>query len=244
MSGRIVTHPGAGITVEAEAAFGLLEPTPIVRGAFLSFLAYFLTPAGLVAIGALDASVVFFLPLGIDFAAILMSARKPEWFWLYALLATIGSTLGSGGTYWIGKKIGEKGLSRFVSERQLQRVKARLDRGAFVVAALGVVPPPFPFTAFVLGAGAFELRMWAFFVWLVLARLLRFGFETALAAYYGSQIIRWMKTPMFKTVVGGFIVIVVIGTIASAVVVWRKAKSDTAASPRPPRTARAATRPR
>ena len=213
-----------------------------MRGAFLSFLGYFLTPAGLVAIGALDASIVFFLPLGIDFAAILMAARKPEWFWMYALLATVGSTLGSAGTYWIGQKIGEKGLSRFVSERQLQRVTARLDRGAFVVGALGVVPPPFPFTVFVLGAGAFELRSSAFFLWLVLSRVVRFVCETALAAHYGSQIIRWMKTPMFETIVGGFIGIVVIGTIASAAVLWRKAKSDRAASPRHRRTARAATR--
>lgn len=226
------------------AAFDLLEPTLIVRGAFFSFLGYFLTPAGLMAIGILDASVVFYLPLGVDFVAIIMTARKPEWFWLYAILATIGSTMGSAGTYWVGKKIGEKGLARFVKERQVQRMKARLDRGALVVAALGAIPPPFPFTAFVLGAGAFELRLWAFFVWLVIARLLRFVCETALAAHYGSQIIRWMKTPVFETIVGGFIVLVVIGTIASSVVLWRKAKSDSAASPRRRRTARAAARPR
>lgn len=226
------------------AAFDLLESTLIVRGAFFSFLGYFLTPAGLVAIGILDASVVFYLPLGVDFVAIIMTARKPEWFWLYAILATIGSTLGSAGTYWVGKKIGEKGLARFVKERQVQRMKARLDRGAFVVAALGAIPPPFPFTAFVLGAGAFELRLWAFFLWLALARLLRFVCETALAAHYGSRIIRWMKTPMFETIVGGFIVLVVIGTIVSSAVLWQKAKSDSAASPRRRRTARAAARPR
>ena len=213
-----------------------------MRSAFFSFIGYFLTPAGLVAIGILDASVVFYLPLGVDFVAILMTARRPEWFWLYAVLATIGSTLGSAGTYWVGKKIGDKGLARFVKERQVQRMKARLDRGAFVVAALGAIPPPFPFTAFVLGAGAFEVRSWTFFAWLALARVIRFACETALASYYGSQIIRWMKTPLFETIVGAFIVLVVIGTIASAVVLWQKAKSDTAATPRRRRMARAASR--
>ena len=41
--------------------------------------------------GALDSSLIFFLPLGIDFAVIILAARKPELFWLYALLATAGS---------------------------------------------------------------------------------------------------------------------------------------------------------
>lgn len=213
-----------------------------MRAAFFSFLAYFLTPAGLVAIGILDASVVFYLPLGVDFVAILMTARKPEWFWLYALLATVGSTLGSAATYWVGWKIGEKGLSRFVKEHQVERLKARLDRGAFVVAALGVIPPPFPFTPFVLSAGAFEMSQWAFFAWLVLARLLRFACETALTSHYGSQIIRWMKTPMFEMIVGGFIVLAVVGTVASAVIMWRSATRGRGASPPRRHTARAATR--
>jgi membrane protein YqaA with SNARE-associated domain len=195
-----------------------------VRAAFLSFLAYFLTPAGLVVIGVLDASMLFFLPLGVDVVTIIMAARKPEWSWLYALLATIGSTIGSASTYWVGRKIEEKGASRFVSERQLQRIKARLDRGAFVVGALGAVPPPFPFTAFVLGAGAFELAPWAFFGWLALARVVRFGCETALASYYGTRIVNWMKTPMFEMIIGGLIVLAVVGTIVSGVMVWRSAR--------------------
>ena len=213
-----------------------------MRAAFFSFLGYFLTPAGLVAIGILDASVVFYLPLGVDFVAILMTARKPELFWLYALLATVGSTLGSAGTYWVGKKIGEKGLSRFVKEREVERLKARLDRGAFVVAALGVIPPPFPFTPFVLSAGAFEVNGWAFFAWLALARVVRFACETALTSHYGSQIIQWMKTPVFETIVGGFIVVAFFGTIASGVLMWRSAKRGSGASPPRRHTVRAATR--
>ena len=60
-----------------------------MRGLFYSLLGYFLTPAGLVLLGALDSSMMFFLPLGIDFIVILLTARKPELFWLYAILATV-----------------------------------------------------------------------------------------------------------------------------------------------------------
>lgn len=206
-----------------------------MRGWFLSFLGYFLTPVGLVLMGALDASMVFFLPLGIDFVVIIMSARQPDLFWLYALLATLGSVAGAAGTFWIGKEAGEKGLSRFVSPRRLERVKARVDRGAIVLAALAIIPPPFPFTPFVLAAGALGMRVWAFFPALAAVRVLRFGAEAALASYYGSQILRWMKTPTFKTFVGALIVLALVGTVISAIALVRGSKSRSGSATSPPR---------
>lgn len=197
-----------------------------MRALFFSVLGYFLTPAGIVFMGILDASMVFFLPLGIDFVVIIMTARKPELFWLYALLATLGSVIGAAGTFWIGKKAGEAGLSRFVRPKRLERVKARVSRGGAVVAALGLIPPPFPFTPFVLASGALGMAAWSFFVPLAAVRAFRFGVEAALAHRYGSQILRWMKTPTFQTVVGVFIALAVIGTIASAVVLIRESRGS------------------
>ena len=192
-----------------------------MRAAFFAFLGYFLTVPGIVVMGVLDASMVFFLPLGIDFVVILMTARKPEWFWLYAFLATVGSVIGAAGTYWIGKKAGEKGLARFVSARRLAHVKARVSRGTLVVAGLALIPPPFPFTPFVLVGGALGMNPWSFFGALAVVRLFRFGVEGALAHRYGTQIVRWMNTPTFQTVVGVFIGLALIGTIVSAVVLVR-----------------------
>ena len=217
-----------------------------MRAFFFSILGYFLTPAGIVLMGALDASLVFFLPLGIDFVVIVMTARQPELFWLYALLATAGSLAGAAGTYWIGKKAGEKGLTRFVSPRRLDRVKERVSGGAAVMAGLALIPPPFPFTPFVLASGALGMNPWAFFGALAGARLFRFGVEGALAYRYGSQILRWMKTPTFQAVVGIIIVLAVIGTIVSAVVAIRssRVRSGSGGSPPPRRRTRAATDPR
>jgi len=195
-----------------------------MRAFFFSILGYFLSPLGIVFMGALDASMVFFLPLGIDFVVIIMAARNPDTFWLYALLATAGSLLGAAGTFWVGKKAGEKGLSRYVSPRRLKRVRARVDSGAFVVAAMALIPPPFPFTPFVLVSGALGMKPWSFFTALAGARALRFGVEAALASHYGSGILRWMKTPTFQMVVGVFIALAVVGTIVSAVLVWRGSK--------------------
>ena len=143
-----------------------------MRAFFYSLLGYFLTPWGIVLMGALDSSLIFFLPLGIDFAVIILAARKPELFWLYAILATVGSIIGAMVTFWIGRKVGEHGLTRLMKPSRLERVRHRVSQHAGVgVAALAIIPPPFPFTAFVLASGAFGGNPWTFFTTLAGVRL-------------------------------------------------------------------------
>lgn len=201
-----------------------------MRSLFNSLLSYFLTPGGLLLMGVLDSSVVFFLPLGIDFVVIILAARKPELFWLYALLATIGSIIGASITFWIGRKIGEAGLSRMLKPSTLKRVEQRVrsKRAAVTVAALGIIPPPFPFTAFLLTSGACRINPWRFLTSLAAVRLARFAIEAGLAAYYGRGILRWMQSGTFTAAVITLSVLAAIGTVISAVSVYRSAKSGSA----------------
>ena len=193
-----------------------------MRAFFYSLLGYFLTPWGIVLMGALDSSLIFFLPLGIDFAVIILSARKPELFWLYALLATVGSLLGAMVTFWIGRKVGEHGLTLLVKPSRLERVRNRVSHHAGVgVAALGIIPPPFPFTAFVLASGAFGCNRWTFFSTLAGVRLVRFLAEGALAAVYGRRILLWMQSTVFEVIVGILIGLAIIGTIVSGIALYR-----------------------
>lgn len=195
--------------------------------AFLdSLLGSFLTPGGLIVLGALDSSLIFFLPLGIDFAVVILAARRNELFWLYALLAAAGSLAGAAVTYWIGRAAGDRGLARLVPAPRLERIKRRVNHQAAVhVALLGLIPPPFPFTAFVLASGAVAANPWKFFGVLGGIRLLRFGVEAGLAARYGRRILSWMDSLVFEVVVGALIVAAVGGTIVSAVAVYRGAAS-------------------
>jgi membrane protein YqaA with SNARE-associated domain len=198
-----------------------------VRALFHSFLGYFLTPPGVVVLAALDSSMVFFLPLGIDFVVILLAARKPEMFWLYALLATVGSIIGAAGTFWIGRKVGEHGLARFLKASRLKRVQERVGTSAaMTVAALAIIPPPFPFTAFVLTSGAARVNAWTFFVTLAGVRILRFLGEGALAARYGRGIIGWMQSTTFTVTVGIMAGIAIIGTIVSCIALYRSTKRE------------------
>lgn len=203
-----------------------------MRSLFVSLLGYFLTPGGLVLMAALDSSLVFFLPLGIDFAVIVLSAREPARFWVYAVLATLGSVVGAGVTFWIGRRVGHRGLEKLVKPSRLRRVEERVGHGAGIsVGALAVIPPPFPFTAFVLATGALRASPWSFFTTLAVVRLVRFMAEGALAARYGRRILTWMESTVFEVVVGVLIVLAIAGTAASAVAVWR---STHGAGPRSP----------
>jgi membrane protein YqaA with SNARE-associated domain len=199
-----------------------------MRSFFHSVLGYFLTPGGLFLMAALDSSLIFFLPLGIDFAVIVLAARKSELFWLYALIATAGSVVGAAFTFWIGHTIGEHGLTRLIKPSRLKRVQQRVgDSAAVSVAALGIIPPPFPFTAFVLTSGAAQVNVRTFLTTLAGVRLLRFQLEAALAARYGRRILGWMQTPAFEAIVGVLIALAVIGTIVSAVAVWHGSRRGT-----------------
>lgn len=177
--------------------------------------------------GVLDSSVVFFLPLGIDFVVIILTARKPELFWLYALLATVGSIIGATATFWLGRKGGEAGLKRLVKPSTLRRVERRVtDSAAVSVAALGLIPPPFPFTAFVLVSGACRVNGWTFLSVLAGVRLLRFLVEAGLAKYYGRGILSWMQSGTFTAIVIVLTGLAIIGTLVSGVAVYRGVRND------------------
>jgi membrane protein YqaA with SNARE-associated domain len=194
-----------------------------MRAFFDSLIGYFLTPGGLVLMAALDSSLVFFLPLGIDLVVVLLSAREPELFWLYGLLATLGSLGGAAVTFWVGGKVGEHGLRRFVPAHRLERVRRQVNaRGAYAIAALAIIPPPFPFKVFILTAGALRMSPWRFFPAMGGVRLARFGAEAALASRYGEGIMRWTETPVFTAIVGGLAVLAIVGTIVSAVLIARR----------------------
>src|SRR5207253_6145726 len=105
-------------------------------------------------------------------------ARLHDWWFTVPLLATGGSVAGAALTFWMGVKIGERGLDRWVDERRLEKIRRRVrSSGAIALAVLDLIPPPFPFTPFVLAAGALEVDARTFFMTLVVCRLFRFGLE-------------------------------------------------------------------
>jgi membrane protein YqaA with SNARE-associated domain len=176
------------------------------------------SPAGVIVLAALDSTLFFSLPFGIDAAVIILAARLHELWWIVPLLATAGSLGGAALTFWMGVKIGEQGLDRWVQKKRLARVRARVrESGAIALAVLDLIPPPFPFTPFVLAAGALDVKPRTFFVTLAACRILRFGLEAALALAYGSRILAWLDSDLSHNIITGFIVIAIALTVLSIV---------------------------
>jgi Predicted membrane protein len=194
-------------------------------GLFPHAFRFFLTWWGAYVLGALDASMVFFLPFGIDALVIYLSARNGMLFWIYPLLATAGSVTGAAMTYWIGHKGGELGLERLIARGRLERFRMRVQKGGAVAMAVpALLPPPFPLTPFVLTCGALKANRRIFFPTFAAMRLIRFGSEAALARIYGRGVLRLLESDAFQRVIVGFIILAVLGTILSAVMLWRNTR--------------------
>ena len=203
-----------------------------MRGISGWILALFASPLGVFALAFLDSTLFFSLPFGIDAVVIILAARQRDLWWMVPLLATAGSVVGAALTFWMGRKIGEKGLERYVAPKRLKRIQERLKKsGAIALAVLDLIPPPFPFTPFVLAAGALKVKRRLFFVTLAVTRLIRFGLEAALALVYGRRIIAWLDSDIFKNVIFGCIILAVVLTTVSIVRVVRSTR------PSRPRTA-------
>ena len=189
-------------------------------------LALFASPAGVFVLAALDSTLFFSMPFGIDTAVIILAARLGALWWTVPLLATSGSVLGAALTFWMGRKIGDHGLERWVPARRLTAVRARVrKKGAVALAVLDLIPPPFPFTPFVLAAGALEVKPRLFFVTLTICRIFRFGVEAALAATYGHRILDALDSDLFHEIMMFFVVVAIALTVFSLVQVVRATRA-------------------
>src|SRR3989442_15793938 len=96
------------------------------------------SPIGVFVLAALDSTLFFSLPFGIDAAVIILSARMGRLAWIVPLIATAGSTAGAALTFWVGGEICGNGLGRYFSPGRLKSNRRAIrTKGA---AAPGVLP--------------------------------------------------------------------------------------------------------
>jgi membrane protein YqaA with SNARE-associated domain len=203
----------------------------MMRAFLISIFGGLMSWWGLWLIAALDSTMVFFLPVAVDIDVIILASRSRELFWLYPILASAGSLCGAAVTFYIGRRLGEAGLNHFVSKGRLASIRRRIENeGAVALAVLDLIPPPFPFTACILAAGALRVSTRLFFVTLGLTRLLRFGVEALLAHYYGPQIIGWLESDTFEYIGIFLFAVAVLGTAITTVQLIRSTRAHRAPS--------------
>lgn len=200
---------------------GLLDAMD-VRGLSRFAGGIFLSAGGVFILAALDSTIFFMFPFGIDAVVIILAVRHPDSRWIYPILATAGSLVGTAVTFWMGRKIGEVGLEKYISKRRLNAAKVGVRKRGAITAVFGLVPPPFPFTAFVLASGALGVDGARFLGVLAAVRLARFGAETLVAARYGTSVLRWLNSDVMQEIVVGVVAIAIVGSAISVYALLRR----------------------
>jgi membrane protein YqaA with SNARE-associated domain len=159
----------------------------------MRLIAFLGSPAGIFVLAALDSTLFFSFPGGIDAAIVLVAAQGSHARTLFTVGAAVaGSMVGAALTFWTGARIGDHGLDGYIAPTRLMRIRQKIRRvGSVRLAVLDLVPPPFPYTPFILAAGALEVDTSRFFLTLAACRVIRFGGEAVLASLYGRRLLLW-----------------------------------------------------
>ncbi len=170
---------------------------------------------GLILLGLVDSSVIP-TPGGLDALTIVLAAGNPQFWWLYAIAATIGSVIGGYLTYKIGVEGGKEALEKRVPKKDLERIYALSEKygfGAILVPA--ILPPPVPLSPFLIAAGAMDVPRHKFLAAFSLGRFFRYGTVAFLGKVYGKHLLRFLahyREPILWIFIG----LAVVGGMAAA----------------------------
>lgn len=135
-------------------------------------------------------------------------------FWIYCLMAAIGSAIGGLLPYSLGRAGGELFLLKRVDRARFEAIRTRFERQEFLAVMIpSMLPPPAPWKVFIFASGVFEMRVASF-----------------LLAVFTGRMIRWLTLSLLVIKLGpgaaGLIahhalaVILVVGALAIAGFLW------------------------
>jgi membrane protein YqaA with SNARE-associated domain len=184
---------------------------------------------GLILLGLADNSPVP-LPGSMDVLTIILSAHQRNWWPYYASMATVGSVIGGYLSYALGREGGKESLEKKLSPQRVQKLYSGFEKHAFWTLFLpALLPPPMPYTPFLLAAGALDYPRRKFLTVVALARAMRYFVAAFLASLYGRQILAFLTRyhqPLLWTLVG----LAVAGGISGLIYLRRRKRRRQTAS--------------
>jgi membrane protein YqaA with SNARE-associated domain len=135
-------------------------------------------------------------PGGTDLLLVVMAAARPSQALLCALMAVVGSLVGTAVFLEVMRRGGEALLARRMTGRRTSKLTAWFRRyGLATVFITGLLPVPgLPFKFFVACAGALGEKRTRFFLVLAAARVPRYFGLAYLGAVLGDQSWPWVKS--------------------------------------------------
>jgi membrane protein YqaA with SNARE-associated domain len=176
-----------------------------------------LGPFGLLILGILDSSFLF-MPLGNDLLIVALTARKPAFLPIYVAMAAAGSVIGCYLVDTVSRKGGEEGLKRKLSPRRMKFVRKKVEtHAAWALALASVMPPPFPFTPFVITAAALQYSRRKLLAVVGISRAVRFTTLGILAITFGPRILNLAKRPSVRYFIVAVVIVSIVGTSLSVI---------------------------
>jgi membrane protein YqaA with SNARE-associated domain len=126
---------------------------------------------GVGAVAVLDSSSI---PVPMDAILALYIWNDKSHFWLYCLMAAVGSAIGGLLPYGLGRAGGELFLLKRVNRAKFEKLRDRFQRQEFLAVMIpSMMPPPAPWKMFIFASGVFEMRVPNFLLAVFTGRMLR-----------------------------------------------------------------------
>jgi membrane protein YqaA with SNARE-associated domain len=174
------------------------------------YVALFLAKFGVWGVGAvalLDSSTIP-VPMDLILAGYVWADKSH--FWLYCLMAAVGSAVGGLLPYGLGRAGGELFLLKHVNRKHYERMRARFERQEFLAMMIpSMLPPPAPWKACVFAAGVFEMRVAPFMLSVFCGRMLRWLVLSVLVIKLGPGVVTVVQHHglVLLAIVGGLAVV-------------------------------------
>jgi uncharacterized membrane protein YdjX (TVP38/TMEM64 family) len=107
-------------------------------------------------------------------------------------------------------------MDKLVGRGKLEHVQQRLKKHTFwVLGTAALMPPPFPFTVFLIAASAIQISRWRVLTAVGVGRLVRFVVLSLLAVQFGRGILRLSERDEVQYFVVALAVISIAGSALS-----------------------------
>lgn len=176
---------------------------------------------GLILLGFADNSVVP-MPGSMDALTIVLSAHQKTWWPYYAIMATVGGVVGGYTTYALGAKGGEAAIEKKLPKKKAERIYKIFNKyGFWSLFVPALLPPPVPYSPFLLVAGALKYSRRNFFIAVTTARAIRYSLLAWLGSIYSKQIFGFFHH-YYKPAFWTLLILAIIGGIAAGFWTWKR----------------------
>lgn len=178
---------------------------------------------GLILLGFADNSP-FPLPGSMDALTIILSAHQKSWWPYYGLMATIGGIVGGYATYALAREGGKEGLEKKLSRKKAEQAYRIFNKyGFWSLFVPALLPPPVPFSPFIIASGALNYSRKSFLLAVGIARSIRYLTLAYLGSRYSRQIFGFFQK-YYRPMLWSLVTLAVLGGILVGIYLWQRKK--------------------